>query len=63
MTSLAERYFRPKSFERGVGGKLASAGEVKVLAPPPIAVGEPESYGPVPALGEHDDAVRAEFGG
>jgi crotonobetainyl-CoA:carnitine CoA-transferase CaiB-like acyl-CoA transferase len=40
-----------------------SAGEVKVLAPPPIAVGEPESYGPVPALGEHDDAVRAEFGG
>ncbi|MEN8195449.1 MAG: CaiB/BaiF CoA-transferase family protein [Pseudomonadota bacterium] len=39
-----------------------SAGEVKVLAPPPIAVGEPESYGPVPALGQHDAAVRAEFG-
>jgi len=40
-----------------------SAGEVKVLAPPPIAVGETESYGAVPALGEHDEAVRAEFGG
>lgn len=39
-----------------------SAGDVKVLAPPPIAVGEPESYGPVPALGEHDEAVRMEFG-
>lgn len=39
-----------------------SAGDVKILAPPPIAVGEPESYGPVPALGEHDAAVRAEFG-
>ena len=38
-----------------------SAGDVQVLAPPPIAVGEPESYGPVPALGEHDEAVRAEF--
>jgi len=40
-----------------------SAGDVQVLAPPPIAVGEPESYGPVPALGEHDKAVRAEFTG
>jgi crotonobetainyl-CoA:carnitine CoA-transferase CaiB-like acyl-CoA transferase len=39
-----------------------SAGEVKVLAPPPITVGETESYGAVPALGEHDAAVRAEFG-
>lgn len=40
-----------------------SAGEVKILAPPPIAVGEPEHYGPVPALGEHDTLIRAEFGG
>ena len=38
-----------------------SAGAVEVLAPPPIAVGEVESYGPVPALGQHDAAVRAEF--
>ncbi|UCH75278.1 MAG: CoA transferase, partial [Rhodospirillales bacterium] len=37
------------------------AGTVQVLAPPPIAVGEAESYGPVPALGEHDGIVRAEF--
>ena len=36
--------------------------EVKVMAPPAIAVGETERYGPVPALGEHDAAVRAEFG-
>ncbi|MDH3229597.1 MAG: CoA transferase [Alphaproteobacteria bacterium] len=40
-----------------------SAGEITLLAPPPIAVGEDESYGPVPALGEHDAAVRAEFAG
>jgi len=39
-----------------------STGEVRILAPPPIAVGEDESYGPVPALGQHDAAVRAEFG-
>ena len=38
-----------------------SAGEIQLLAPPPIAVGEPEAYGPVPALGEHDEAVRSEF--
>lgn len=42
--------------------KTSAGDEVKILAPPPIAVGEPESYGPVPALGEHDEAVRAEFG-
>jgi crotonobetainyl-CoA:carnitine CoA-transferase CaiB-like acyl-CoA transferase len=39
-----------------------SVGDVKVLAPPPIAVGEAETYGPVPALGEHDVKVRKEFG-
>jgi len=38
------------------------AGEVRLLAPPPIAVGEAETYGPVPAVGEHDEAIRAEFG-
>jgi len=40
-----------------------SVGEVNVLAPPPIAVGEEENYGSVPALGAHDDAIRREFGG
>jgi crotonobetainyl-CoA:carnitine CoA-transferase CaiB-like acyl-CoA transferase len=40
-----------------------SAGEVRLLAPPPIAVGVAETYGPVPAVGEHDEAIRAEFGG
>ncbi len=38
-----------------------SAGEVRLLAPPPIVAGEAESYGPVPELGAHDDTVRAEF--
>ena len=40
-----------------------SAGEVNLLAPPPIVAGEVESYGPVPELGAHDQAVRAEFAG
>ncbi len=38
-----------------------SAGEVQLLAPPPIVAGETETYGPVPELGAHDEAVRAEF--
>jgi crotonobetainyl-CoA:carnitine CoA-transferase CaiB-like acyl-CoA transferase len=38
-----------------------SAGEVRLLAPPPIIVGEEERLGPVPEVGEHDAAVRGEF--
>lgn len=38
-----------------------STGEVQLLAPPPIVPGVEERFGPVPALGEHDAAVRAEF--
>lgn len=38
-----------------------SAGEVQLLAPPPIVPGVEERFGAVPALGEHDAAVRAEF--
>lgn len=41
-----------------VGG---AAGEVDLLAPPPVVPGIEERYGPVPALGEHDALVRREF--
>jgi len=37
-------------------------GPVRMLAPGMLFDGEPPSFGPVPALGEHTDAVRAEFG-
>jgi crotonobetainyl-CoA:carnitine CoA-transferase CaiB-like acyl-CoA transferase len=38
-----------------------SAGEVQLLAPPPIVPGVQETYGAVPDLGEHDDPIRREF--
>ncbi len=38
-----------------------SAGEVRVIAPPPIVPGIEERYGAVPDIGEHDAAIRAEF--
>jgi crotonobetainyl-CoA:carnitine CoA-transferase CaiB-like acyl-CoA transferase len=40
-----------------------SAGEVQLLAPPPVVPGTEERYGPVPDVGEHDERVRAEFAG
>lgn len=41
-----------------------SAGEVQLLAPPPVTAGaQEERLGPVPALGEHDAQIRAQFGG
>lgn len=39
----------------------SSAGEIELLAPPPIVPDEPEQYGPVPDLGAHDAKVRHEF--
>lgn len=39
----------------------SSAGEIELLAPPPIVPEEPERYGPVPDLGAHDAKVRQEF--
>lgn len=38
-----------------------SAGEVQVIAPPPVVPGVDERYGAVPEVGEHDAAIRAEF--
>ncbi|MDF2096495.1 CaiB/BaiF CoA transferase family protein [Aquibaculum arenosum] len=43
---------------------VTSAGDVQLLAPPPVVPGmEEDRLGAVPALGEHDEAVRAEFAG
>jgi len=36
-------------------------GPVAVAAPPARLSGEPRRYGPVPALGEHNASIRAEF--
>jgi formyl-CoA transferase len=38
-------------------------GPVSVPAPAAQRSGEPRRYGPVPALGEHSDKIRKEFGG
>lgn len=37
------------------------AGDVQVIAPPPIVRGADERYGAVPEVGEHDAMIRAEF--
>lgn len=37
-------------------------GEVTVIAPPAVIAGETRVFGPVPAVGAHDAAIRAEFG-
>lgn len=39
------------------------AGEVRLLAPGAVVAGAEAAFGPVPALGQHDAAIRAEFGG
>ena len=36
--------------------------EIELMAPGFVTRGETPSYGPVPALGQHSDAIRAEFG-
>lgn len=38
------------------------AGEIEMLAPAAVVRGEVPRFRPVPALGQHDDALRAEFG-
>lgn len=38
------------------------SGPVRLLAPGALVDGEPPTFGPVPALGEHTAALRAEFG-
>ena len=41
----------------------APSGPVQTPAPAPLRAGEKRSYGPIPALGEHTEMIRAEFGG
>jgi formyl-CoA transferase len=38
-------------------------GPASLPAPAPVRSGAPRSYGPIPALGEHTEIVRKEFGG
>ncbi|HKM62235.1 MAG TPA: CaiB/BaiF CoA-transferase family protein [Acidisphaera sp.] len=37
------------------------AGPISLIAPPPLHDGAPRPLGPVPAKGQHTDAIRAEF--
>jgi itaconate CoA-transferase len=39
-----------------------AGGRVAIVSPPASVVGEEHALGPVPALGEHSKAIRAEFG-
>ncbi|MBV8073394.1 MAG: CoA transferase [Acidobacteriaceae bacterium] len=39
----------------------SEAGPISLVAPPPIHDGVPRTLGPVPAKGEHSEAIRAEF--
>ena len=41
----------------------SDGGEIELMAPGFATRGETPSYGPVPALGQHSEAIRAEFGG
>ena len=38
-------------------------GPVSYPAPAALRSGEPRQYGPIPALGEHSEKIRKEFGG
>ncbi|MBV8793169.1 MAG: CoA transferase [Pseudolabrys sp.] len=39
----------------------APSGPVSTPAPPPVVAGQQRHYGPVPAIGEHTDKIKAEF--
>jgi formyl-CoA transferase len=41
----------------------APSGPVSTPAPAPIVAGEQRAYGPIPALGEHTNKIKKEFGG
>ena len=40
----------------------SDVGEIELMAPGFVTRGEDLQYGPVPSLGQHTDAIRAEFG-
>jgi formyl-CoA transferase len=37
------------------------SGPASIPAPAPLRAGEERTYGPVPALGEHTELIKAEF--
>jgi itaconate CoA-transferase len=41
----------------------APSGPVSMPAPSPLHAGQERNYGPIPALGEHTEIIRKEFGG
>jgi formyl-CoA transferase len=41
----------------------APSGPVSTPAPAPIVAGQERHYGPIPALGEHTEKIKREFGG
>jgi formyl-CoA transferase len=41
----------------------APSGPVAMPAPAPLLAGQERTYGPIPALGEHTEKIKAEFGG
>ena len=41
----------------------APSGPVAMPAPAPLLAGQERNYGPIPALGEHTEKIKAEFGG
>jgi itaconate CoA-transferase len=41
----------------------APSGPVSLPSPAPLRAGAERNYGPIPALGEHTEKIRAEFGG
>jgi formyl-CoA transferase len=57
-TALLQRHPHLRRIKVG-----APTGPVSTPAPAPVWTGEERSYGPVPALGEHTDKIRTEFGG
>ena len=38
------------------------SGPASIPAPAPLRAGEERTYGPIPALGEHSDMIKKEFG-
>ncbi|MGC6454573.1 MAG: CaiB/BaiF CoA transferase family protein [Candidatus Puniceispirillaceae bacterium] len=40
----------------------SDGGEIELMAPGAVTRGETKGYGAVPSLGQHDEAIRAEFG-
>ena len=60
LCSLADLADHPQRRELAL---TTPAGEISFLAPPVMGEGAVTTVGPVPALGEHDAAVRREFGG